>query len=227
MHKTCEPSILYFGTPVVLISTRNADGSANIAPMSSTLFLGWGCMIGLNRGSQTTINILREKECVLNLLSSDQAVMSDRLARLTGTNPVPPDKQAMGYRYEKDKFRVAGLTEVASDLVKAPRAAECRIQLEAVVQAVHPFGGFDPIREFGTQENQAAHVLAFELKVVRVHADESLLVPGRKNRIDSDKWSPLIMSFAQYYGLAPGRVLQSKLAEIPEEQYRPAEAMSR
>jgi hypothetical protein len=27
MHKTIEPSILYFGTPVVLISTRNEDGT--------------------------------------------------------------------------------------------------------------------------------------------------------------------------------------------------------
>jgi flavin reductase (DIM6/NTAB) family NADH-FMN oxidoreductase RutF len=227
MHKTCEPLILYFGAPVVLISTRNADGSANIAPMSSTWFLGWGCMIGLNRGSQTTINLLREKECVLNLLSADQAHASDRLSRLTGTNPVPSDKQAMGYRYENDKFRVAGLTEAVSEFVNAPRAAECRVQLEAVVQACHPFGGFDPIREFGTQENPSAHVLAFELKIVRVHVDESLMVPGQKDRIDSDKWNPLIMSFAQYYGLAPGRLLPSKLAEIPEEQYRPAEKMSR
>ena len=30
-----QPSILYFGTPVVLITTRNPDGSANITPMSS------------------------------------------------------------------------------------------------------------------------------------------------------------------------------------------------
>jgi flavin reductase (DIM6/NTAB) family NADH-FMN oxidoreductase RutF len=35
MHQTIEPTILYFGTPVALISTLNEDGSANIAPMSS------------------------------------------------------------------------------------------------------------------------------------------------------------------------------------------------
>ena len=27
MHRNIEPSILYFGTPVVLISTQNEDGS--------------------------------------------------------------------------------------------------------------------------------------------------------------------------------------------------------
>ncbi len=84
MHINVEPSILYFGTPVVFISTRNEDGSTNVAPMSSTWFLGWGCMIGLNRHSQTTINLLREEECVLNLPSVDQVGASDRLARLTG-----------------------------------------------------------------------------------------------------------------------------------------------
>jgi len=34
-HMTIEPSILYFGTPIALLSTLNADGSANLAPMSS------------------------------------------------------------------------------------------------------------------------------------------------------------------------------------------------
>ncbi len=35
MHLTVEPKIFYFGTPVVLISTVNEDGTANLAPMSS------------------------------------------------------------------------------------------------------------------------------------------------------------------------------------------------
>jgi flavin reductase (DIM6/NTAB) family NADH-FMN oxidoreductase RutF len=37
MHTSIEPGILYFGTPVVLISTINPDGTANLAPMSSAL----------------------------------------------------------------------------------------------------------------------------------------------------------------------------------------------
>ena len=35
MHRTVEPAILYFGTPVVLVSSQNEDGSPNVAPMSS------------------------------------------------------------------------------------------------------------------------------------------------------------------------------------------------
>lgn len=30
-----QPKILYFGTPVVLLSARNEEGSPNLAPMSS------------------------------------------------------------------------------------------------------------------------------------------------------------------------------------------------
>ncbi len=225
MHTTTEPAILYLGTPVVLISTRNEDGTTNVAPMSSSWFLGWSCMIGLNSGSQTTVNLLREKECVLNLPSVDQVYAPNRLARTTGRFPLTPDKQAMGYRYEKDKLGIAGLTATPSDIVKAPRVTECPIQLEALMQASYPFGGFEPAREFGASASAAPFVLAIELKIVRVHAEESLLVPGKKNFIDPDKWKPLIMSFAQYYGLAPGRIVPSKLAEIPEEVYRPYEHM--
>jgi flavin reductase (DIM6/NTAB) family NADH-FMN oxidoreductase RutF len=32
MHLRSESTILYFGTPVVLISTVNEDGSYNLAP---------------------------------------------------------------------------------------------------------------------------------------------------------------------------------------------------
>ena len=49
MHKIIEPGILYFGTPVVLISTINEDGTYNLAPMSSAFWLGWRCMLGLAR----------------------------------------------------------------------------------------------------------------------------------------------------------------------------------
>jgi flavin reductase (DIM6/NTAB) family NADH-FMN oxidoreductase RutF len=55
MHIASEPSILYFGTPVVLISTVNEDGSHNLAPMSSVFWLGWRCgatdMNGTSLGS--------------------------------------------------------------------------------------------------------------------------------------------------------------------------------
>jgi flavin reductase (DIM6/NTAB) family NADH-FMN oxidoreductase RutF len=61
MHLAIEPSILYFGTPVVLVSTLNEDQTLNIAPMSSAWWLGWNCMLGLGSSSQTARNLIREK----------------------------------------------------------------------------------------------------------------------------------------------------------------------
>ena len=107
-HVTIEPSILYFGTPVVLISTLNEDGTANIAPMSSAWWLGWRCMLGLQTASQTPQNMIRTGECVLNLTSPAQADAVNRLARLTGTKAIPDLKQKLGYAYEPRKFEAAG-----------------------------------------------------------------------------------------------------------------------
>ena len=217
MHVTVEPSILYFGTPVVLLSTRNADGSTNVAPMSSAWWLGWNCMLGLGAKGHTAQNLAREKECVLNLPSVAQVDAVNRLARLTGSDPVPPHKVAMGYRHEKDKLGIAGLTARASELVAAARVSECPVQLEAVLEATHPFG---------TRPDKAPTALAFEVRVVRAHVDASLLMRDAPNRIDPDRWRPLMMSFCQFYGLGE-RVWDSTLARIPEESYRPVAHMGR
>ena len=40
------------------------------------------------------------------------------------------------------------------------------------------------------------------------------------DRIDPDKWRPLIMSFQEFYGLTPMKLAPSALAEIPERLYR-------
>jgi hypothetical protein len=80
-HVAIGPSILYLGTPVVLISTVNEDGTFNIAPMSSAWWLGWRCMLGLQTLSQTPQNMIRTGQCVLNLTSVDQVDAVNRLAR--------------------------------------------------------------------------------------------------------------------------------------------------
>lgn len=213
MHRVVNPAILYFGTPVVLVSTLNEDGSPNLAPMSSAWWLGWSCMLGFGARSKTPANLFARGECVLNLPSVEQVAAVDRLARTTGSNPVPPHKVAMGYRHEPDKFGVAGLTPVPSELVAPPRVRECPVQLEAVLAGTHPLAADDPDRR--------GSLVGVEVRVVRVHVDESILLAGHADRIDPDAWRPLIMSFSQFYGLGP-RVHRSRLAEIPESAYRPA-----
>ena len=217
MHIPVEPSILYFGTPVVLVSTVNEDGSANLAPMSSIWWLGWNCMLGLGAKGHTAQNLLREKEAVLSLPSVEMCKSVNTLARLTGSNPVPPHKVSMGYRHEKEKFAVAGLTPVPSEQVRAPRVQECPVHLEVVLEGVHPFGA---------RPDKLSTALAFEMRVVRAYAESAILVPGADNHIDPDRWKPLLMSFCQFYGLGE-KAGYSTLAEIPEKAYRPVPHMAR
>lgn len=140
MHRTIDPTILYFGTPVAIISTLNKDGSPNIAPMSSAWWLGWSCMLGLGSMGQTSDNLIRTRECVINLPSDALVTNVDRLALTTGKNPVPEKKQTFGYRYDPDKFSTASLTPVPSLVVGPPRIDECPVQMEGVVHDFRPFG---------------------------------------------------------------------------------------
>jgi flavin reductase (DIM6/NTAB) family NADH-FMN oxidoreductase RutF len=174
-------------------------------------------MLGLGAKAHTAQDILRERECVLNLPSVAIVAAVNKLARLTGSDPIPPHNQAIGYRYEEHKLEAAGLTATPSEFVRAPRVAECPVQPEAVLETTHPFGH---------RPEKAANVLAFEVRIVRAHIDESILASGRPNHIDPYKWRPLIMSFCQFYALGE-RVWNSTLAEIPEEAYRPVAHMAR
>src|SRR6202166_2220383 len=101
-HKSIEPAILYLGTPVVLNSTVNEDGSYNLAPISSAFWLGWRCMLGFEAVSKTPQNIIRTGECVLNLPSDAQVDAVNRLAYLTGSNPVPAGKTKRNYQFKED-----------------------------------------------------------------------------------------------------------------------------
>jgi len=210
-HVVSEPSILYFGTPVVLISTSNEDGSANLAPMSSAFWLGWRCVLGLSARSKTTENMIRARQCVLNLPSVDNVAAVNRLACLTGSDPVPAAKQARGYTHEKRKFETAGLTAIPSLTVAAPRALECPVQMEAVVAAKHDLMEDDDVAR--------GNIVTFEVRVTRVHIHPDILMDGSSNRVDPDKWRPLIMSFQRYYSVGE-EVHGSTLAKIPEAAYR-------
>ncbi|MBM0257394.1 flavin reductase family protein [Micromonospora sp. 4G55] len=199
MHVVPDLKVLYFGTPVVLISSRNPDGSANLAPMSSAWWLDRSAMLGLGDSGQTTANLHREGECVLNLPSSAMVDAVDRIALTTGRPDVPEHKAAQGYRYEPDKFALAGLTRQPSDLVAPPRVAQCPIQLECRVVASYPFGG------------TPSYATAFQVEVLRAHVEEDLVIPGT-SYVDPLGWDPLIMKFCEFFG--GGRnVHPSRLAE--------------
>ncbi|WP_199512499.1 flavin reductase family protein [Nucisporomicrobium flavum] len=199
MHVVPGLKVLYFGTPVVLVSTTNPDGSANLAPMSSAWWLGSSAMLGLGDAGQTSANLRRHGECVLNLPSSAMAAVVDRIALTTGRAEVSGYKRAQGYRYVADKFALAGLTRQSSDLVTPPRVAQCPIQLECRVTAANPFGA------------PGVTATAFEVEVLRTHVDEDLVIPGTTH-VDPLRWDPLIMKFTEFFG-GGVNVHPSRLAE--------------
>jgi flavin reductase (DIM6/NTAB) family NADH-FMN oxidoreductase RutF len=222
MHSIISPAIFYWGTPVVLITSLNEDGTTNIAPMSSAWWLGNRCLLGLASGSHTTANILRTKQCVLNLASDDMQVPINALARTTGTASIStaaPNsglhyfKRTAGYTSVHDKWTHTGLTPLASRHVAPLRVKECPAQMEGELVGVHEM--FQ-----GDEGHRDGLILALEIKVLCTYVHDGVRMEGHPNRVDPDKWRPMIMSFQELYGLRGRKVAESELAKIQEENYR-------
>lgn len=212
MKSLIHPKMLYFGTPVVLVSSVNPDGTTNIAPMSSAWWLGDCAMLGMSVNSQTVRNLSERPDLVLNLVDAAMVSAIDRIALLTGRADVPPYKRARGYTYEPDKFAAAGLTPAPSDDPATPHAvAESLVHLVGRVRTMHPFGPDGGAR-------------AMEVDIRAVHVEDELMMPEHPTHLDAQRWDPLIMKFTQYFG--GGSVLQhSSLADgwdIPQRVAEPA-----
>jgi flavin reductase (DIM6/NTAB) family NADH-FMN oxidoreductase RutF len=189
MKRIVDPKVLYFGTPVVLISSQNPDGSTNLAPMSSAWWLHKSAMLGMAVASQTVQNLTERPDCILNLVEPAMVAGLDRIALLTGSQEIPEAKRARGYRYEPDKFAAAGWTRMPSTHVDA--VEESPINLEGRIEAIHTVGGPD------------STLRAMEMSVRRVHVREDLLMNDDRY-IDPLRWDPLIMKFTEYFaGGAP------------------------
>jgi flavin reductase (DIM6/NTAB) family NADH-FMN oxidoreductase RutF len=200
--RVIEPKILYFGTPVALISSLNEDGGTNLAPISSFWALGWTFMLGLLDETKTADNLARHAECVVNIPSPDLWQEVEKLAPLTGKNPVPEIK-ANQFRFVADKFQASGLSPAASELVRPARVAECPVQLEARVNQLHRMSG-EPLERLGGG-------VAAEVEVTRVHVAEEFVLGDRY--VDPQKWSPLIYNFRHYFRLAENELGKTFRAE--------------
>ena len=127
--------------PIAFVSTVNAEGRPNLAAFSFFTVVSANppviCFSPMVRSSDgkrkdTLNNIEQTREFVVNIVSEDMA------ARMNQTAPEFPP--------EVNEFEVSGLTPIASDVVKPPRVAESRIQMECrLLQVVHvsdkPLGG--------------------------------------------------------------------------------------
>ena len=116
--------------PVALVSTVDKDGVRNVAPFS--FFCGVGSnpptvlfcpsLTGppkdgrVDDRKDTLRNVEQTGEFVINIVSEAIA----NAANVTAANVAP----------EVDEFALAGLTAIASEVVKAPRVAESPAQME-------------------------------------------------------------------------------------------------
>jgi flavin reductase (DIM6/NTAB) family NADH-FMN oxidoreductase RutF len=194
-HLAITPSILYFGTPVALLTTENPDGTFNLAPMSSAWALGQVIVLGLGEDGQTARNLRHRPDLVINLPAAALWPSVERLAGLTGRPAIPPGNI---FTYEPAKFAAAGLSPEPADVVRPPRVAECPLQMEA--------------RVVGLQTAASGSFLIIEAEVLKVHADPYIVVPGTQH-IHPARWSPLVYNFRHYFGLGPelGRTFRSEL----------------
>jgi flavin reductase (DIM6/NTAB) family NADH-FMN oxidoreductase RutF len=157
--------------PIAVVSTLNLDGSNNVAPFSfftaisaKPMIIAFCPMIRSSTGQMkdTPINILREKEFVVNFVHEDLA------QKINMTSSELP--------YGEDEFKFAGLTPIDSEVVKAKRIKESLIHFECI---------FRDQLNYGDQPG-AGQIITGE--VVRVHVNEAIMENGK---IVTQKFKPV------------------------------------
>ena len=157
--------------PIAVVSTKNEDGTNNVAPFSffngfsaKPMIVGFAPLIRTSTGGKkdTVINIEREKEFVINFVTEANADLVNMCSA--------------ELEYGKDEFDYSGLTPLKSELVKACRVKESPIHFECKLKDIISYG----------DQPGAGTLITGE--VVKIHVDESIYDNGR---IETQKWNPL------------------------------------
>ena len=148
--------------PIAVISTKNIDGSNNLAPFSfftavsaQPMIIAFCPMIRTSTGDfkDTLKNILREKEFVVNFCTEDNYEKVN-----LASSELP---------FGEDEFKFAGLTPMASEVVKACRLKESPVQFECVFRDLLCYG----------KDPGAGSLITGEVKLV--HIDEKIMKDGK------------------------------------------------
>ncbi len=152
--------------PIGWISTLSPDGIANLAPYSffnaiasNPPHVVFSCGITANGKKDTLNNVLATKEFVLNIVTEDTA---EAMNKSSATLPS-----------EESEFEFAGVTPIASKLIKAPRVKESPIHFECIVKHTYATGDL---------EGSAIIVIG---EVVHIHIEDDVMLPNYK--IDNTK----------------------------------------
>ena len=129
MKTSLGAKTLAYPTPVFIVGTYDAQGKPNV------MAVAWGgiccskppCIaISVRKATYTYGNLVERKAFTVSIPSQEHVVAADYFGIVSGR--------------DVDKFAVAGLTPVRSDLVDAPYVDEFPLALECKVVHVHELG---------------------------------------------------------------------------------------
>ena len=148
--------------PIAVVSTRNSDGSNNLAPFSfftgvsaQPMIVAFCPMIRSSTGAKkdTVINIEREKEFVINMCTKD---IAEKVNMASAELP-----------YGQDEFIFSGLSPIPGEKIKAPRIQESPLHYECILRDTLNYG-----------DNVGGGRLITG-EVVKIHINEEILDQGR------------------------------------------------
>jgi flavin reductase (DIM6/NTAB) family NADH-FMN oxidoreductase RutF len=187
--KTSEsaPSVTY---PAV-VSTINTDRSPLLSAVVPVVIYGWRLTVNLPSHSTTANNLMRTGECVINLPGAETIAAVERLAQTV---------TSINNSFDFSFLRVvacggltpAHMTLVPSEAISAFRALECPMQLEARNERGR--NRKDHKRTVSLDKS-----LTFELNVLRVHLDSSVVLSD----VPPNIWTPLMTCLREAYRALP------------------------
>lgn len=181
MFKEIKKDSFYYGAPVILMTTVDTNNKVtNITPISSSWTLGSSVVLGLGTDNKGLLNIKKNKDFTLNLVSGWLWEKVEKISKTTGNEFICDWKKDMGYSYCNDKFALGGFTKLPGQRIPIPRIKECPIQLEVSAISV-------------IERDEYCIV---EGEIINILVDDSILT--KEDSIIVDNWSPLIYKFRSY-----------------------------
>jgi flavin reductase (DIM6/NTAB) family NADH-FMN oxidoreductase RutF len=155
--------------PIGWISTINEDGIHNLAPFSYFNAVGddpphvmFSTVHSNNLNKDTLNNVLATKQFVVNMVTEDLVEQMNLTSQPIAAN-------------ESD-FELAGLTPIASSLVKPPRVKECKITMEC-----------EMVHHYKLENSKTGGATIVIGKIVLFHIDESVLLENYKINLETYK----------------------------------------
>lgn len=174
--------------PIAFASTVDKEGNVNVSPFSffnvfsanpPILIFSPARRVRDNTTKHTLENIWEVGECVINIVT-EEIVQQVSLA-------------STEYERGVNEFVKAGLTEVASDLVQAPRVLESKVSFECKVNEVVALG----------DQGGAGNLVICE--VLKIHLHEEIL--DENGKICTEKMKLVARMGANWYSKCFGEAL--------------------